>query len=67
MGNITFLKFVISNKVAIKICFYMNQMILLACIYLNNAWDLVLLALPLYVCLFKINRFMYFPIVSRFG
>ncbi len=32
---------------------------LLVCIYLNNAWDLVLLELPLYVCLFKINRFMY--------
>ncbi len=32
---------------------------LLACTYLNNAWGLVLLALPLYVCLFKINRFMY--------
>ncbi len=28
-------------------------------VHLNNAWDLVLLALPLYVCLFKINRFMY--------
>ncbi len=27
--------------------------------YMNNAWDLVLLALPLYVCLFKINRVMY--------
>ncbi len=40
---------------------------LLACIYLNNAWDLVLGALPLSVCLFKINRFMYSPIVSRFG
>ncbi len=40
---------------------------LLACTYLNNAWDLVLLALPLYVCLFKINCFMYSPIVSRFG
>ncbi len=40
---------------------------LLACTYLNNAWDLVLLALPLYVFLFKINRFMYSPIVSRFG
>ncbi len=40
---------------------------LLACTYLNNAWDLMLLALPLYVCLFKINRFMYSPIVSRFG
>ncbi len=39
----------------------------LACTYLNNAWDLVLLALPLYVCLFKINCFMYSPIVSRFG
>ncbi len=40
---------------------------LLVCTYLNNAWDLVLLELPLYVCLFKINRFMYSPIVSRFG
>ncbi len=40
---------------------------LLACTYLNNAWDLVLGALPLSVCLFKINRFMYSPIVSRFG
>ncbi len=40
---------------------------LLACIYFNNTWDLVLLALPLSVCLFKINHFMYSPIVSRFG
>ncbi len=31
---------------------------LLACTYLNNAWYLVLRALPLSVCLFKINRFM---------
>ncbi len=46
---------------------YLSLLPLLACIYLNNAWDLVLLALPLYVCLFKINRFMYSPIVSRFG
>ncbi len=46
---------------------YLSLLPLLACTYLNNAWDLVLLALPLYVCLFKINRFMYFPIVSRFG
>ncbi len=35
--------------------------------YLNNAWDLMLLALPLYVCLFKMNHFMYSPIVSHFG
>ncbi len=46
---------------------YLSLLPLLACIYLNNAWDLVLLALPLFVCLFKINRFMYSPIVSRFG
>ncbi len=46
---------------------YLSLHPLLACTYLNNAWDLVLLALPLYVCLFKINRFMYSPIVSRFG
>ncbi len=41
-------------------------LLLLACTYLNNAWDLVLRALPLSVCLFKMNRFMYSPIVSRF-
>ncbi len=35
--------------------------------HLINVWDLVLRALPLSVCLFKMNRFMYFPIVSRFG
>ncbi len=46
---------------------YLSLLPLLACIYLNNAWDLVLGALPLSVCLFKINRFMYSPIVSRFG
>ncbi len=46
---------------------YLSLFPLLACIYLNNAWDLVLGALPLSVCLFKINRFMYSPIVSRFG
>ncbi len=46
---------------------YLSLLPLLACTYLNNAWDLVLLALPLYVCLFKINRFMFSPIVSRFG
>ncbi len=40
----------------------------LASLYLlNNAWDLVLWALPLSVCLFKMNRFMYSPIVSCFG
>ncbi len=38
---------------------YLSLLPLLVCIYLNNAWDLVLLELPLYVCLFKINRFMY--------
>ncbi len=45
---------------------YLSE-ILLSCTYLNNAWDLVLGALPLSVCLFKINRFMHSPIVSRFG
>ncbi len=38
---------------------YLSLLLLLACTYLNNAWDLVLWALPLSVCLFKINRFMY--------
>ncbi len=50
-----------------NIYLYLSLLPLLACIYLNNAWDLVLLALPLSVCLFKIYRFMYSPIVSRFG
>ncbi len=40
---------------------------LLACTYFNNAWDLVLRALPLSVCFFKMNRFMHSPIVRRFG
>ncbi len=46
---------------------YLSLLPLLACIYLNNVWDLVLRALPLSVFLFKINHFMYSPIVSRFG
>ncbi len=46
---------------------YLSLLLLLACIYLNNVWDLVLRALPLSVCLFKINCFMYSPLVSRFG
>ncbi len=46
---------------------YLSLLPLLAWIYLNNAWDLVLGALPLFVCLFKINRFMYSPFESRFG
>ncbi len=37
---------------------YLSLLPLLACSYLNNAWDLVLRALPLSVCLFKFNRFM---------
>ncbi len=40
---------------------------LLACTYLNNAWELVLWTLNLSDCLFKMNRSMYSPIVSRFG
>ncbi len=39
----------------------------LACTYLNNAWNLVLRALPVSICLFKMNRLMYSPTVSRFG
>ncbi len=42
-------------------------LLLLACTYMNNAWDLVLWALPLSVWLFKMNRFVYSPIVIRFG
>ncbi len=46
---------------------YLSLLPLLACTYLNNDWDLVLRELPLSDCLFKMNRFMYSPIVSRFG
>ncbi len=49
------------------ISLYLSLLPLLACTYLNNAWDLVLEALPLSVCLFKMIRFMYSPIESRFG
>ncbi len=45
---------------------YLSLLLLLACTYLHNVWDLVLWALPLSVCLFKMNRFMYSPIVSHF-
>ncbi len=60
----TLLDFII-NLITRNLSFYLF-LPLLACIYLNNAWDLVLWALPLSVCLFKMNRFMYSPIVSRF-
>ncbi len=46
---------------------YLSLLPLLACTYLNNDWDLLLRALPLSDCLFKMNRFMYSPVVSRFG
>ncbi len=39
----------------------------LACTYLNKAWNWVLRAVPLSVCLFKMNRLMYSPVVSCFG
>ncbi len=39
----------------------------LACTDLNNACNLVSRALLVSVCLFKKNRSMYCPIVSRFG
>ncbi len=42
--------------------FSLYLLLLLACAYLNNVWDLVLWALPLSVYLFKMNRFMYSPI-----
>ncbi len=50
-----------------KLSLYFSLLPLLARTYLNNDWDLVLRALPLSDCLFKMNRFMYSPIVSRFG
>ncbi len=63
----TLLDYIKKNKKKIELSLFQNLHLslylsllpLLACTYLNNAWDLVLLALPLYVCLFKINHFMY--------
>ncbi len=55
------------KKLSLNFYLYLSLLHLLACTYLNNAWDLVLRALPLSVCLFKMNRFMYSPFVSRFG
>ncbi len=55
------------RRIYLFLYLHFSLLLLLACSYLNNAWDLVLGALPLSVCLFKINRFMYSPIVSRFG
>ncbi len=56
-----------SKKKTKKKVIFLSLLTLLACIYLNNAWDLVLWALPLSVCLFNIKCFMYSPIGSRFG
>ncbi len=55
------------KKKKLNLSLYIPLLHLLACTYLNNDWDLVLRALPLSDCLFKMNRFMYSPIVSRFG
>ncbi len=49
-------KLVLKKK---KMSLYLSLLPLLACTYLNNDWDLVLRALPLSDCLFKMNRFMY--------
>ncbi len=57
---------IIPNCQQKKIIYLYLFLLLLACTYLTNAWDLLLRALPLSVC-FKMNRFMYSPIVSRFG
>ncbi len=55
------------KKKKLNLSLHLSLLPLLACTYLNNDWDLVLRALPLSDCLFKMNRFMYSPIVSRFG
>ncbi len=57
----------IKNYLSLFQNLHLSLLPLLACTYLNNAWDVVLWALPLSVCLFKMNRLMYSPIVSRFG
>ncbi len=42
-----------------KLSLYLSLLPLLACTYLNNDRDLVLRALPLSDCLFKMNRFVF--------
>ncbi len=54
------------KKKKLNLSLYLSLLPLLACTYLNNAWDFVLGVLPLSDCLFKMNHFMYSPIVSRF-
>ncbi len=58
----TLLDFIIKKKLSLflnlHLSLYLSLLPLIACTYLNNAWDLVLWAFPLSVCLFKINRFI---------
>ncbi len=61
------LDFILNLKKKKNLSLYLSLLPLLACTYLNNDWDLLLRALPLSDCLFKMNRFMYSPIVSGFG
>ncbi len=64
--NTRLLDFII-KKVSLFQNLHLSLLPLLAYTYLNNAWDLLLRALPLSVCLFKMNCFMYSPIVYGFG
>ncbi len=52
-------KLVQRKKKKKKLSLYLSLLPLLACTYLNNDWDLVLRALPLSDCLFKMNRFVF--------
>ncbi len=63
----TLLDFILNLKKQKTLSFSLFIPSLASLYLLNNDWDLVLRALPLSVCLFKMNRFMYSPIVSRFG
>ncbi len=62
-----FRHYLTSSQTKKNIYLYHSLLLLLACTYLNNAWDLVLRALPLSDYLFKMKRFMYSTIVSCFG
>ncbi len=66
LKNHLFRLYLTLKKVSLFQNIYLSLLPLLDCTYLNNAWDLELRALTLSVCLFKINRFMYSPIVSHF-
>ncbi len=57
---VQFTKFILKNNLFL----FSLILLCLACTYLNNGWNFVFRALPVSICLFKMNRLMYSPVVS---